>query len=219
MAGAAVRRVIARLRCRDLTLEPMTTSPATTDRRAALLAAAADRFIEVGIRKTTMEDIARLAGAGKATLYRYFANKDELIAALLDREVARLEARILRAAAAQATAPEKLAAALTAAIRFFLEHPILTRGRQEEPAELLERITASGGPLVGRIQTTFEQLIVAGLVAGELRPVDPKVTSEMLLRLSASYLAFPPHLVPVGDEVAVRDLARSIIQTSLAPTR
>ena len=53
--------------------------------RAALLAAAADEFAERGL-DASVADIARRAGVGKGTVFRHFATKDDLIAAIvLDR--------------------------------------------------------------------------------------------------------------------------------------
>ncbi|MDG6108607.1 TetR/AcrR family transcriptional regulator [Dactylosporangium aurantiacum] len=53
--------------------------------RAALLAAAADEFAERGM-DASVADIARRAGVGKGTVFRHFATKDDLIAAIvLDR--------------------------------------------------------------------------------------------------------------------------------------
>ncbi|MFD8533950.1 TetR/AcrR family transcriptional regulator [Streptosporangium canum] len=53
--------------------------------RQALLAAAADEFAERGL-DASVADIARRAGVGKGTVFRHFATKDDLIAAIvLDR--------------------------------------------------------------------------------------------------------------------------------------
>jgi AcrR family transcriptional regulator len=53
--------------------------------RALLLAAAADEFAEHGL-DASVADIARRAGVGKSTVFRHFATKDDLIAAIvLDR--------------------------------------------------------------------------------------------------------------------------------------
>jgi len=51
-----------------------------------ILAAAQQVFKKWGFRKTTMEDIAREAGKGKATLYYYFKSKDEVFNAVIKRE-------------------------------------------------------------------------------------------------------------------------------------
>jgi AcrR family transcriptional regulator len=53
--------------------------------RELLLAAAADEFAERGL-DASVADIARRAGVGKGTVFRHFATKDDLIAAIvLDR--------------------------------------------------------------------------------------------------------------------------------------
>ncbi|WP_329106980.1 TetR/AcrR family transcriptional regulator [Micromonospora sp. NBC_01699] len=53
--------------------------------RRLLLAAAADEFAERGM-DASVADIARRAGVGKGTVFRHFATKDDLIAAIvLDR--------------------------------------------------------------------------------------------------------------------------------------
>src|ERR1700722_20731443 len=53
--------------------------------RALLLAAAADEFAERGL-DASVADIARRAGVGKGTVFRHFATKDDLLAAIvLDR--------------------------------------------------------------------------------------------------------------------------------------
>ncbi|TQJ22618.1 TetR family transcriptional regulator [Micromonospora sp. A202] len=50
--------------------------------RELLLAAAADEFAERGL-DASVADIARRAGVGKGTVFRHFASKDDLIAAIV----------------------------------------------------------------------------------------------------------------------------------------
>lgn len=185
------------------------------DRRADLLAAAARRFVAVGIRKTTMEDIAREARAGKATLYRYFANKDAVIDALLDREADRLDRRLREAAASAPTAGGRIEAAFVSGVDFFVTHPVLTRGRDEEPGLLLPRITADGGPLVGRGLDLFAQLIEEGVASGQLRDVRPRAAAEVVMRLILSYFSFPPMEVRVDDPDEARWLAHALVAGGL----
>jgi AcrR family transcriptional regulator len=45
-----------------------------------LLDVAAQCFASTGYRQTTLEEIARHAGVAKASMYRYFENKQELLA-------------------------------------------------------------------------------------------------------------------------------------------
>ncbi|WP_326561162.1 TetR/AcrR family transcriptional regulator [Micromonospora sp. NBC_01796] len=68
--------------------------------RQLLLAAAADEFAERGM-DASVADIARRAGVGKGTVFRHFATKDDLIAAIvLDRidELNTAGGRLLEAA-------------------------------------------------------------------------------------------------------------------------
>jgi AcrR family transcriptional regulator len=185
------------------------------DRRDDLLAAAARRFVTVGIRRTTMEDIASEAGAGKATLYRHFANKDAVIDALLAREAERFERLLLAAAAEADTAVGELEAAFVAGVDFFVHHPVLIRGRDEEPAVLLPRITADGGPLVRRGLDLLADLVASGVERGELRDVDPRMTAEVLMRLLLSYFAFPPVHVRVDDPVEAAAFAHALVAGGL----
>ena len=48
--------------------------------------AAESCFIEMGVVKTSMEDVAKKAEMARSTLYRYFKDKDQLIMAVLERE-------------------------------------------------------------------------------------------------------------------------------------
>jgi AcrR family transcriptional regulator len=185
------------------------------DRREDLLAAAARRFVAVGLRKTTMEDIAREARAGKATLYRHFANKDAVIDALLEREAARFERRLRLAAGEHAGAAERIEAAFVVGVRFFVDHPVMTRGRDEEPGILLPRITAKGGPVVGRGLDLFADLIRQGVDAGELRTVDPRAAAEVIVRLILSYFSFPPMYVAVDDPDEARAFAHGLVAGGL----
>jgi AcrR family transcriptional regulator len=57
--------------------------------RKLLLAAAADEFAEHGL-DASVADIARRAGVGKGTVFRHFATKDELIAAIVIDRMASL---------------------------------------------------------------------------------------------------------------------------------
>jgi AcrR family transcriptional regulator len=195
--------------------DPQTAATPRRDRRDELLAAAARRFVETGIRRTTMEDIAREAGAGKATLYRHFANKDAVIDALLEREADRFERHIDAAVEGRRTASTRLESAFLVGISFFLEHPVLTRGRDEEPALLLPRVTADGGPLVARGLERFTALIEQGVATGEFRRVDPRAAAEVIMRLILSYFAFPPMHVRVDDPKEAQAFAQAVVAGNL----
>jgi TetR/AcrR family transcriptional regulator, cholesterol catabolism regulator len=68
-------------------------------KREELVRAAANVFREKGYRSTTLNDIAKLAGLDRATVYYYFGSKEELfreaVQGLLDANLVEAE-RLLR---------------------------------------------------------------------------------------------------------------------------
>lgn len=65
------------------------------DRREAILAVAARSFLEQGYAGTTMSNVAATLGGSKGTLWRYFASKEELFAAVIDQSTTTYRARLL----------------------------------------------------------------------------------------------------------------------------
>jgi AcrR family transcriptional regulator len=62
------------------------TAPADTDDVRERILAAAERCIDRhGIRKTTMDDIASELGLSRPNVYRYFADRDDLLIELITR--------------------------------------------------------------------------------------------------------------------------------------
>ena len=66
-------------------------------RREHLLDVAASLVTDAGFEAVTMEGVASRAGVSKGLGYAYFTNRDELLAALFDREMGRLDADVIHA--------------------------------------------------------------------------------------------------------------------------
>jgi hypothetical protein len=67
-------------------------------------------FEKFGLKKTTMEDIAKEVGKGKSSLYYYFPSKYEIFEAVIDQEMSELFELVQRAVDKAPTAKEKLKA-------------------------------------------------------------------------------------------------------------
>ncbi|MBC7169573.1 TetR/AcrR family transcriptional regulator [Candidatus Bipolaricaulota bacterium] len=63
--------------------------------RARLVEAGRELFARYGLRKTTVEELARAAGIAKGTFYLFFASKEDLYVELLLQELPRLVQRLL----------------------------------------------------------------------------------------------------------------------------
>lgn len=72
-----------------------TNAPADTDSaRARLIDAAEACFSKYGVLKTTVEDVASAAKVSRATVYRYFSDRDQLILGVLLRQADRFLDRL-----------------------------------------------------------------------------------------------------------------------------
>ncbi|MES2723438.1 MAG: helix-turn-helix domain-containing protein [Pseudomonadota bacterium] len=87
-------------------------------RRDQILDVAARLIVEEGLQAATMEQLARSAGISKALVYNYFATRDLLLGALLQREQTELGARGMGAALQAESFPELIAQTT----RLYLEH-------------------------------------------------------------------------------------------------
>jgi AcrR family transcriptional regulator len=80
-AGRA--RTVAKVRARA-ELRPRLRARFREETRRAILAAAEAALVEHGVHGARMENIAKAAGIAVGTVYNYFADRDELVSALLD---------------------------------------------------------------------------------------------------------------------------------------
>ena len=92
-------------------------------RRQLVLEAARATFLELGMDKAGMREIAQRAGYTPGAIYSYFPSKEALYGALLDESLQRLDQRVQAACSGQATPAGRLRAAATAFFDFYRENP------------------------------------------------------------------------------------------------
>jgi TetR/AcrR family fatty acid metabolism transcriptional regulator len=80
----------------------------TSDKSPDILDAALARFLRYGLKKTTMQEVARDSGVAVGTLYLYFEDKDALVVGCADRFAERHRASIEALLAEKRPADEKL---------------------------------------------------------------------------------------------------------------
>lgn len=120
-----------------------------SERRAQLLDAAREAFVEKGFHAAAMDDIAERAGVSKPVLYQHFPGKRELYLALLDESGEQLLARIHQALLSTDDNKQRVTATVAAYFDFVGDpataHRLLFESDlTNEPAvrDRLERFTA-----------------------------------------------------------------------------
>lgn len=185
------------------------------DVRRQLLDAALETATRHGITRLSMGDVARAAGLSRQTLYRYFSSRDELVAAVVADETAKLIDLVTGAAAPFVDPQTGLEAGLAAALRVVREHPLLDRLLRTEPESLLPLLTAGGGPVMSQVRAVVDELLGGRLP--DLDDLRRRQLADVVARLLVSYAVSAPQDPP--EEVAAfvaRFLVRGIAPGALA---
>jgi AcrR family transcriptional regulator len=184
--------------------------PSDLEARAAeaLLACVARQ----GLRKTTLDDVAREAGTSRATLYRYFASKQAVVDTAMRLEATRVTTALLDAAAATDTLEDAVVAVLRAAHRELTGHPALTYVAACEPERLLPSLSFGG--LDGFLARA--SLALAPAFAHYVGADQAARGAEWVTRIGLTLLCSPHAPVPLDDEAAVRRYASAFIVPALA---
>lgn len=182
-----------------------------------VLDAALALFIESGLRRTTMDDVAGKAGIGRATLYRRFGDKHQLVQAVILRECQQQLTLIERRLKGIESAVDALLEAFVLAVTGAHRHPLLTRLLRSEPDTILPYLTTELPEV-----TTFSRLYLAAQIsksqkAGLIAAKPAEQIAELLLRLVQSLVLSPTGVIDPGDENSVRGFANLFLRPLLTP--
>jgi AcrR family transcriptional regulator len=153
---------------------PRTLRPDAARNQERIVAAAAEAYALLGA-EVTLEEVARRAGVGVATVYRRFRNRDQLMRAVVAHV---LTAEIEPVASAETDDPwQDLVATIEASVAAVAAH-----------RELMALARAAGGidvEVVDRFLHRLDRLLsrarAAGLVRPEIEPRDVAVVVVMVL--------------------------------------
>jgi AcrR family transcriptional regulator len=109
-----------------------------------IIAATLVSLARYGVAKTTLEDVAKEAGCARATVYRYFGGKQQLISTVILHESQRVLDAIDASARPGLTLDDALVAMATTAAHELLEHDALQFVLAHEPELILPFVTFDG---------------------------------------------------------------------------
>jgi len=154
-----------------------------------LLDAARTSVMAVGVRRTTMSDVARRAGLSRQTAYRRHPDVASLLSSLMTREFARvLESARQAAAAAHPTGRERVVASVVDGCRRLAAEPLFARILDVDPELLLPYVTQRLGGVQTLLIAELAEDVQAGIGDGSIRSESPAVLAAMVELLSRGSL-------------------------------
>jgi len=179
--------------------------------RAPVLDAAFDAFLDFGIKRTSMGDIAKRVKLSPATLYRRFAAKSDLVQALGLREVRRFLADVDSRIDTSASAEEQIIELYVAMTTGLHRHRLLRRLLDTEPDIMLPKLTTEGFPIIELGRDYLVEFIHQLQREGKLPDYDPEPFAEILARAALTLALTPQTSVPLKDDAAARQFVRAHI--------
>jgi AcrR family transcriptional regulator len=150
------------------------TAPASTDDARERILAAAERCIDRhGIRKTTMDDVASEVGLSRPSVYRYFADRDDLLIELITRHARALLDRARKSIARQSSLPDQIVESILYTAEHARRDPLTRHVIDPDATSLGRRMIASGTTEMMRAEM-WDPVLDAALANNELPPGLPR---------------------------------------------
>jgi AcrR family transcriptional regulator len=167
-----------------------------------------------GIRKTTLDDIAREAGVSRATVYRVFpGGKDRVVEVVFCHEAGRVFHAVDADLRSAETLEDLLVTGISAILRVAVGHEVLASVIRHEPELVLphfafhqlDRVLAFATTLCGPHLSRF-------MPDDDVRPA-----AELLARVVLTYGFRPATWVDPEDPASIRRLVRTYLVPALTP--
>ncbi|MEU4314566.1 helix-turn-helix domain-containing protein [Nocardia sp. NPDC024068] len=177
-----------------------------------ILDAARTQFEEIGVKKTTIGDIARRASVDRATIYRRIGSRDDLVRAVTAREVGDLLAELQSIPARHEDLGAVVADLFVTVITRWRTHRLVNRVMTLEPGRLLPQITTEGGAFFTMAITTTTALLDTALRQRRLPEIADLTTRvEIAARLVHSLILQPAGTLDLDSETQLAAFARTRI--------
>jgi AcrR family transcriptional regulator len=134
--------------------------------------------------RVSIAEVARAAGVGIGTLYRYYPSKEALLLDLRRRDLEDIREQLTEAFASPIAGRREMLARLERLLRLWVQHSV--EHRTLERAAIAASLRSEA--FAGRIREDEERVRLAGeaLIAAhadELRPLDPRAAAHVIYML------------------------------------
>lgn len=182
-----------------------------------ILAAAFEQIAVVGWRRSTVEDVARRAGLGRATVYRKFPSKKDLTEAVLQGELRKYLAGNKAASAPHSTVADRMAQSAAFTVDFLHDHPLLRRLLETEPESILPSLTVDAAPLIDMFRefcvALWQHEFYGDATVSDEDLQHLRTVAELHIRITLSLILTRQSSIPLDTA----DLASAFTHRYLAP--
>ncbi|MEB3071775.1 TetR/AcrR family transcriptional regulator [[Mycobacterium] vasticus] len=151
-----------------------------------ILDAALAAILDFGVRRASMEEIARRAGVSHMTVYRRWPTKKELLAAVLGQIADGIFAAVDDEVAALDSYEDRFVAGFTGIYWRVRTHPMLSRTLDTDPEAVLPALTTGAGPALELATSYLAEHIANTARHGGVAVDDPRWLAEIFVRLTHS---------------------------------
>ena len=146
----------------------------------AILDTAKKMFARYGPRKTSMDEMARMARVAKATIYNYFGSKDRVYLKVLEREMNEIEANILSSVSQKSLPGDKLWAFVKAKFRYMCRAINILNLNREGIGNLLPGAEGIRNELFEREVEIIHSILEEGVEKGVFYVSYPLLTARAI---------------------------------------
>lgn len=156
------------------------------DKTQRILDSAAELFARLGYKKTSIDDIAGMAGVGKGTIYLMCESKGDLFYQVVHRELRAWVASITQLLDPRQPAGDLLLTCSAAAYRYIEDHPLVRDLMLGNHAELLPMWTGRLEDLKDAGRAHVREILRLGIRQGEFREdLDVEQVARLLQDMQA----------------------------------
>lgn len=185
---------------------------------SAVLDAAGALLSRHGLGRWSMDEVATIAGVGRATVYRRFASREELVNATLARDLQRFFATVADAVAEIPDLTGKVVEGFLVGVR--VARTTLLPELFRTDAGLATSLLNSGPVLeVGSAALVGQYEAMTGERLSGSRRSDVELVAEALIRLALSFLLVPGSSVDFEDDGAARKALKRLVGPMLEDRR
>ena len=191
-------------------------APVARDVPDAVLAATRASVLAVGVRRTTLTDVARRAGVSRMTLYRLVPDVTTLILEVMSREFATLIAAAEGAARRRRSARTRIAATTATVVGMLHDEPLFRRVLDVDPELLLPYLTDRFGTTQRIAVAHVRRMLADGQQDGSVRRGDLDTMATALVLMVTPFVVSVRLLDGVGRADVLAELER-LVEGALRP--